>query len=49
MNKKINKEKMYSREEVETLLFKYAEENHAWFSSRGEIDQFNDWCEEQNL
>jgi len=40
------KEKMYSRGEVESLLFKYAEEEHAWFSSKSEIESLNNWIKE---
>lgn len=36
----------WSREEVEQLLFKYAEEEHAWFSNKSEINSFNKWIEE---
>jgi len=36
----------WSREEVESLLFKYAEDEHAWFSTKGEADQFNNWIKE---
>tara|TARA_R110000765_G_scaffold64579_5_gene125508 strand:+ start:580 stop:1380 length:801 start_codon:yes stop_codon:yes gene_type:complete len=39
-------EKTYTREEVESLLFQYAEDEHAWFSTKGETDQFNAWIEE---
>ena len=40
------KEKMYSKEEVESLLFQYAEDEHAWFSSKLETESFNDWIKE---
>lgn len=33
----------YTREEVESLLFQYAEDEHAWFSCKSEIDSFNNW------
>lgn len=36
----------WSRKEVESLLFQYAEEQHAWFSSKSEIDSFNNWIKE---
>ena len=36
-------ERMYSEEEVENILFRYAEEEHAWFSCKSEIDSFNEW------
>jgi len=39
-------EKMYSKEEVEGILFQYAEDEHAWFSSKSEIESFNDWIKE---
>lgn len=39
-------EKMYSRDEVESLLFQYAEDEHAWFSSKSEIESFNEWIKE---
>jgi len=35
----------WSREKVEQLLFKYAEEEHSWFSSKSEIESFNNWIE----
>jgi hypothetical protein len=36
----------WNREEVEYLLFKYAEDEHAWFSTKGETDEFNKWVKE---
>lgn len=41
----VNK-KLYTREEIESILFKYAEEEHAWFSSKSETDSFNNWIKE---
>lgn len=38
------KEKLYSQEEVENILFRYAEQ-HGLTSTKGEIDEFNDWVE----
>jgi len=38
----------YSREEVEEILANYADENWAAFSSKSDIDDFNNWVE-QNL
>jgi hypothetical protein len=35
--------KMYSKEEVESLLYKYADEEHAQFSSKFFIETFNNW------
>ena len=35
--------KMYSREEVEGILYQYAEDEHGWFSSKSEIESFNKW------
>tara|TARA_R110002049_G_scaffold231127_2_gene403408 strand:+ start:9328 stop:9522 length:195 start_codon:yes stop_codon:yes gene_type:complete len=40
------KKKMYSREEVENILFQYAEDEHAWFSCKSEIESFNNWIKE---
>ena len=39
-------EKMYSRKEVESILFQYAEDEHAWFSCKSEVDSFNNWIKE---
>jgi|LakMenE18May11ns_1017448.scaffolds.fasta_scaffold9958902_25 hypothetical protein len=39
-------ERMYSEEEVENILFRYAEEEHAWFSCKSEIDSFNEWLKQ---
>lgn len=36
----------WTKEEVEHLLFKYAEEEHAWFSNKSETDSFNKWIKE---
>ena len=33
----------WNKEEVESLLFQYAEEEHGWFSSKSEIESFNNW------
>lgn len=38
--------KMYSKEEVESLLYKYADEEHAQFSSKFFIETFNNWIKE---
>ena len=38
--------KMYSKEEVEGVLYQYAEDEHGWFSSKSEIESFNNWIEE---
>ena len=38
--------KMYSEEEVEAILYQYAEDEHGWFSSKSEIESFNNWIEE---
>ena len=38
--------KMYSEEEVESILYQYAEDEHGWFSSKSEIESFNNWIEE---
>ena len=35
--------KMYSKEEVESILYQYAEDGHGWFSSKSEIESFNKW------
>lgn len=43
--KPVQEEKLYNRNEVENLLFKYAEE-HALTSTKGEIDEFNKWIKE---
>ena len=39
-------DKMYSKEEVESLLFQYAKDEHAWFSCKSEIESFNNWIKE---
>lgn len=39
-------ERMYNREEVESILFQYAEDEYAWFSCKSEIESFNDWIKE---
>lgn len=39
-------EKLYTREEVESILFNYASEEHAVDSSKQEIEAFNRWVEE---
>ena len=39
-------EKMYSKDEIENILFQYAEEEHAWFSCKSEIESFNNWIKE---
>ena len=38
--------KMYSEEEVEGILYQYAEDEHGWFSSKSEIESFNNWIKE---
>ena len=38
--------KMYSEEEVESILYQYAEDEHGCFSSKSEIESFNNWIEE---
>jgi hypothetical protein len=38
--------RMYSEKEVEHILFRYAEEEHAWFSCKSEINSFNEWFEQ---
>ena len=38
--------KTYSEEEVESILYQYAEDEHGWFSSKSEIVSFNNWIEE---
>jgi len=39
-------EKMYTREEVESILFNYASEEHAMDSSKQDIEAFNRWVKE---
>ena len=39
-------EKVYTRVEVESILFQYAEDEHGWFSCKSEIESFNDWVDE---
>jgi hypothetical protein len=41
----VDKPKMYSREEVESLLFNLAE-HYAMTSTKGEIEDFNEWIKE---
>ena len=38
--------KFYTKEEVKSILFNYAEEEHAWFSCKSEIESFNNWVKE---
>lgn len=43
-------DKVYSREEVESILYKYVEDEFAWFttfkySSKEEVDSLNEWIE----
>ena len=38
--------KTYSEEEVESILYQYAEDEHGWFSSKSEIESFNNWIKE---
>ena len=44
--KLLNLEKTYSKEDVESILYQYAEDEHGWFSSKSEIESFNNWIEE---
>jgi hypothetical protein len=37
---------MYSEEDVENILFRYAEEEHSWFSCKSEIESFNKWIKQ---
>jgi hypothetical protein len=39
-------ERMYSEEDVENILFRYAEEEHSWFSCKSEIESFNKWIKQ---